>query len=142
MKIDRVRKVAAVLKAVAPEYREMPEDGLRTWIELAEPYVSENMFGKMYYHALAYLAAHKMSLNIPSGNGSGGSMSVSVKDAMNVASYTEGSTSISFSSPAASAGGGTDAAEAEYLTTAYGMQFLAIRKQCVMPIGISGMKRK
>ena len=74
---------------IAPEYKDKTEEELRGWIELAEPYVSVRKFGKLYYQALAYLTAHKMSLNMPEtrqedNNG------ISIKNAMNVASYTEG----------------------------------------------------
>lgn len=134
MKIDSVRKVIAVLKAIAPEYKEMAEEELKVWIEIAEPYISEKKFGNLYYQAMAYLTAHKMSLNMPS---TGEESEKSVKATMHIASFAEGSTNISFNNPAAS--GATDA-DAEYLLTAYGLQFLSIRKQCIVPIAISGMK--
>lgn len=135
MKIDSVRKVIAVLRVIAPEYAAQEEDTLRIWIELVEPYVSEKKFGSLYYQALAYLAAHKMALNTPIKEEE---ETTSIKNTMHVASYTEGSTSISFNNPAAS---GTAGADAEFLLTAYGTQFLSIRKQCIVPIVISGMKR-
>ena len=136
MKIDSVRKVITVLKVIAPEYQDMPEENLKIWIELAEPYVSENKFGSLYYQALAYLTAHKISLNTPAKQGK---ETTSVKSTMHVASYAEGSTNISFNNPAAS---GTADADAEFLLTAYGLQFLSIREQCIVPIAITGMKRK
>lgn len=144
MKIEGVRKAIAILKVIAPEFKGMPEEDLRVWVELAEPYISESVYGKFYYQALAYIAAHKMSLNVPAEQKEeDSSLPLSVKNTMNVASFSEGSTSISFSSPAASAaGGGSSAsAEAEYLMTAYGLQFLAIQKQCIVPVMVSGMKR-
>ncbi len=139
MKIDGVRKTAAIIRMIAPEYKDKAKEELRSWIELAEPYISERKFGKLYYQALAYLTAHKMSLNMPE-TGQEDEVRISAKDAMNVASYTEGSTSISFNNSAASAGS-TAGADAEYLLTTYGLQFLAIRKQCIVPICIAGMKR-
>lgn len=139
MKIDGVRKTSVIIKMIAPEYKDKSEEELRSWIELAEPYISEKKFGKLYYQALAYLTAHKMSLNVAEA-GNEVESGISVKDAMNVASYTEGSTSISFNNSAVSAGSAASA-DAEYLLTAYGLQFLAIRKQCIVSIGISGMQR-
>ncbi len=139
MKIDGVRKTAAIIRMIAPEYKDKSEEELRNWIELAEPYISVKKFGKLYYQALAYLTAHKMSLNVPEV-GNEDESGISVKDAMNVASYTEGSTSISYNNSAVSAGSAASA-DAEYLLTAYGLQFLAIRKQCIVPICIAGMKR-
>lgn len=140
--MDNIRKVASIIKTVAPEYKDKSIDDLKVWIELAEPYISESKFGRFYYQALAYLTAHKMSLNPAEAEQKTESgISISVKDMMNVASYTEGSTSISFNNSAASAGGTSSAADAEYLLTTYGLQFLAIRKQCIVPITISGVKR-
>jgi len=142
MKIDGVRKVAAIFKAIAPEYKEMEEEEFKIWVELAEPYVSEKKFGKFYHQALAYLAAHKLSLNAPvKKQGEESRISTSVKDTMNVASFSEGSTSISFNNPSTSSSGGSSSADAEYLLTSYGLQFLDICKRCIVPIAISGMKR-
>ncbi len=143
MKIESARKVIGIIRVISPEHKEMKEDDLRVWVELSEPYVSEEKFGKFYYQALAYLTAHKMSLNAPvkKTEGEGSSISTSVKDTMNVASFSEGSTSISFNNPSTSSGGSEFSADAEYLLTAYGLQFLDICKRCIMPIAVSGMKR-
>lgn len=142
MKIESVRKVISIFKVIAPEYKEMPEEELRVWVELSEPYISESRFGKFYYQALAYLTAHKMSLNAPAKKTEeeNSSISTSVKDTMNVASFSEGSTSISFNNPSTSSAGGSSPADAEYLLTAYGLQFLDICKRCIVPVVISGMQ--
>lgn len=142
MKIDSVRKIAAIVRNVAPEFKDKTDDDLRIWIELAEPYISESKYGKLYPQALAYLTAHKMSLNAPAEAGTQGEkIDVSVKNTMNVASFSEGSTSISFNNSAVSSGASSGASDAEYLLTAYGLQFLAIKKRCIVPIMIAGMKR-
>lgn len=133
VKIDNVRKVISVMRVVAPEYKDMPEEDLKVWIELAGQQISEKKFGGMYHQAVAYLAAHKITLNAPAAEGH---ESISVKDTMHVASYAEGSTNIAFNNPAASG-----SADAEYLLTAYGLQYLSLCKQCIVPITISGMKR-
>lgn len=139
MKIDKVRKIISVIKTVAPEFRDKTEDELKTWIDITEPYVSESRFGALYIQAMAYLTAHKMTLNAPASRQEG-EINVSLKDSMNIASFSEGSTSVSFNNSAMGSGGASGA-DAEYLLTAYGLQFLAIRKQCIVPITISGMKR-
>lgn len=142
MKIDSVRKIAAILRTIAPEFKDKTDDYLRIWIELAEPYLSEGKYGKLYPQAIAYLTAHKMSLNVPVSAGTQGEkIDTSVKNTMNVASFTEGSTSISFNNSAVSGGAASGDADAEYLLTAYGLQFLAIKKRCIVPIMIAGMKR-
>ncbi len=142
MKIDSVRKIAAILRTIAPEFKDKTDDDLRIWIELAEPYLSESKYGKLYPQAIAYLTAHKMSLNAPAQAGSADEkIDISVKNTMNVASFTEGSTSISFNNSAVSGGTASGDADAEYLLTAYGLQFLAIKKRCIVPIMIAGVKR-
>lgn len=143
MKIDGVRKTVSILKVIAPECKDMPEEDLRVWVELAEPYISDERFGSLYHQALAYLAAHKMFLNAPvrKTGEEEERISTSVKDTMNVASFSEGGTSISFNNPSTSSSGSTSSADAEYLLTAYGLQFLDICKRCITPIAISGMKR-
>lgn len=142
MKIDSIRKIAAIIRTVAPEFASLSDDDLRVWIELSEPYISERRFGSLYPQAMAYLTAHKMSLNAPAkASSEGEGVHISAKDAMNVASYTEGSTSISFNNSAVSGGASGSVGDAEYLLTAYGLQFQAICKQCIIPIMIAGMKR-
>lgn len=139
MKIDKVRKIASVIRAVAPEFQNKTEDELRAWIEIAEPHISESRFGGLYPQAMAYLVAHKMLLNAQASGQEEG-LNISLKDSMGIASFSEGSTSVSFSN--AATGAGTSDGDAEYLLTAYGLQFLGIRKQCIVPISISGMKRR
>lgn len=142
MKIDIVRKIASIIRTIAPEFKEESDDDLRNWIELSEPYLSESKYGKLYPQAIAYLTAHKMSLNIAAESESvGEKIDISVKNTMNVASFTEGSTSISFNNSAVGGGASSGDADAEYLLTAYGLQFLAIKKRCIVPILIAGMKR-
>lgn len=142
MKIDSVRKIAAILRTIAPEFKDKTDDDLSIWIELAEPYLSEEKYGKLYPQAIAYLTAHKMSLNTPAQAGSAEEkIDISVKNTMNVASFTEGSTSISFNNSAVSGGAASGDADAEYHMTAYGLQFLAIKKRCIVPVMIAGMKR-
>lgn len=141
MRIDSVRKIAAIIRMVAPEFAQKSDDDLRFWIELSEPYISERQFGRLYPQAIAYLTAHKMSLNAPSEQTEDDKVNISIKDAMNVASYTEGSTSISFNNSAVSGGASGSGGDAEYLLTAYGIQFQAIRKKCIVPIMVSGMRR-
>lgn len=141
MKSEKAKKIASIINLVAPEFKDMKYEDLKIWIDLAEPYISESRFGALYPQAIAYLVAHKMALNAPA-SAQDGEVGVSVKNSMNIASYTEGSTSVSFNNSAVSGGSsGGSGADAEYLLTAYGLQFLAIRKQCIVPITISGMQK-
>lgn len=114
-----------VLKLIAPEFKTTSDDDIQTWIDLAEPYVSEKVFGKLYTQALAYLAAHLMKMS-----GLGDTSTGTVGDSMRVASVSEGNTSVSFNT-SLYAGNGADA---ELSLTIYGMGYKRIRSMCVIPV--------
>lgn len=114
-----------IFRIEAPEFDGVPDATVQTYIQLAKPLVSKKKFGDMYTHALALVTAHNMKMH-----GLGDSSSGKIDDALRVGSYSEGSTSISYN---ASQGGkvGTDG---EYALTTYGMQFLTLSRNCIVPI--------
>lgn len=116
------------LRLIAPEFKSYTDDELKSWISLSEPFVNKKAFGKFYNQALAYLTAHKMKMG-----GLGDTSHGTVGDSVRIASVSEGDVSISFSGNQAS----TDDADAEYLLTHYGIQYLAIRKAVIFPVVIS-----
>ena len=85
------------------------------------------------------LTAHRMKRAGVSGGqteaGSSG-LQMGIADTLRVASYSEGSTSISFNS-AVSAG----ASDAELALTEYGVQFMNLRSMVIIPIRCSGEVR-
>lgn len=120
-----MNKTVDILKIVAPEFGTMSDDDIQTWIDLAEPYVSKRVFGKLYNQAIAYLAAHFMKMS-----GLGDTSTGTVGDSMRVASVSEGNTSVSFNTSLYSGNG----ADAELNLTVYGMSYKRIRSMCVIPI--------
>lgn len=124
-----------VFRAVAPEFQDVDDDKVCTWIELTKPLCGKRVFGKMWAQAVALLTAHRMKMaGYPldsQGVASTGPGSVSA--GFGVASYAEGSTSVSFNN--ANINTGTDA---EYALTTYGMQYLQLRRGHVMTIRSAG----
>lgn len=107
------------LKAIAPELADAGDERLETFLELAAQRISAKVFGAKYAQAAAYLAAHLLTLsNRASEAGTAG--------AGPVTSVTTGGLSVSFGQ----APTGAATADASLKTTAYGLEFLAIRSSC------------
>ena len=122
--------VIETIKLIAPEFTNSEAD-IAQWVEIVKPHISEKQFGKLYTQALAYLTAHYMKMS-----GLGDNTLGTVADSMRVGSVSEGNTSVSYNSGAAS--GGQDA-DSELALTPYGLQYKRIRQQCVIPVTGSGM---
>lgn len=116
----------------------MPNDTVSSWLELTAPLVSKKRFGKLYDQALALLTAHRMKLSgaYDAASEEGGSAIGSLADTLRVASYAEGSTSISFNNSTSLA-----ANDSELTLTGYGTQYLSLRRMAIMPITSAGEVR-
>jgi len=91
--------------------------------------ISEKRFGASYQKALAYLTAHKLKMNGYGDTGTG-----SIADSLRVGSYSEGETSISYTT-----GQQTNLqVDAEYALTVYGLEFLTLRRNAIIPIVSAG----
>lgn len=115
-----------IIRATMNEFNEVPDDTVNMFLSLTEPLISKKRFGKMYQQARAYLAAHKMKL---SGFGVSGGIG-SIGDTIGLSSVSEGETSVSFSNNQA----GNTATDSEFGLTVYGMQYLQLRKRCIVTI--------
>ena len=118
-----------MFRTTAPEFDETPDDVIEKWIELTKPLISERKFGNTYPFALALLVAHKLKMA-----GYGDTSTGRVDDALRVSSYSEGEVSISYSASQS----GSISVDAEYTLTAYGLQFLGIRRSKIVPIISAG----
>lgn len=116
-------------RLVATEFVEISDDDIEDWIELVKPLISEKKFGNTYNMALALLVAHKLKMA-----GYGDTSTGRVDDALRVSSYSEGEVSISYSASQS----GSISVDAEYTLTAYGLQFLGIRRSKIVPIISAG----
>ena len=124
-----------IFRIVASEFNDIPDEdvtdpdtgkvvthGVKTYLELYSDQISEKRFGKTYQKALAYLTAHKLKMN---GYGN------------RVSSYSEGETSVSYSTNQQS----NLQVDAEYALTVYGLEFLTLRRNAIIPIVSAGERR-
>lgn len=128
-----------IFRIIGAEFSEIPDDdvtdssgtvyGVNTYLELYADQISAKRFGKSYTKALAYLTAHKMKMMDRGAEDGFGSMGA----ALRVASASEGETSVSFSSSIS-----TTDPESEYGLTIYGVEFLTIKRNVIIPIVSAG----
>ncbi len=122
--------VFEIIRKTMSEFKEVDDDTVRVFISLAEPLISKKKFGKLYQQALAYLAAHKMKMS-----GLGKNIGIgTIGDTIGLSSVSEGETSVSFSNNQA----GNTATDAEFGLTVYGMQYIQLRKRCIVPFVSAG----
>lgn len=117
-------ELLTLLRTIAPEFEELEDTVLQTWLDLTQPLVSKSAFGAAYEQAVAYLAAHRMKM---AGLGTEGAFG-NIADRAGVVSYTEGATSVSFGNNTGVAG-----VESSLSLTTYGMEYLRL-KQTIIPI--------
>ncbi len=120
-----------IIRKTMSEFKEVDDDTVRVFISLAEPLISKKRFGKLYQQALAYMTAHKMKMS-----GLGKNIGIgTIGDTIGLSSVSEGETSVSFSNNQA----GNTVTDAEFGLTVYGMQYIQLRKRCIVPIVSAGV---
>ena len=130
-----------IFRMVATEFSDIPDEnvtdsdgkvtkyGVKSFLNLYADQISEKRFGSSYQKALAYLTAHKLKMNGYGDTGTG-----TIADSLRVGSYSEGETSISYTT-----GQQTNLqVDAEYALTVYGLEFLTLRRNAVIPIISAG----
>lgn len=122
-----------MIRLVGKEFVNVSDEIIEMWIEFVRPMVSKKQFGKLYQQAIAYLVCHKLKMLGYGDNPFGDEFSISSMG-FGVSSVSEGGSSISFGMNASSA----TTPDAELGMTAYGMQFLSIRRMVIVPIHVSG----
>ena len=132
-----------IFRIIAPEFSFMPDNdvedpnthevssyGVNTYLKLYSDQISRKRFGDSYDKALAYLTAHKLKMN-GFGREAGG---VAISDSLRVSSYSEGNTSVSFATNQTV----NLQTDAEYALTVYGLEFLTLRRNAIVPIISAG----
>ena len=120
-----------IIRKTMKEFSDVPNDDVEMFILLSEPLVSKKRFGKMYQPALAYLTAHRMKME-----GLGNKIAAgTIGDTIGISSVSEGETSVSVSNNQTN----HLASDAEYGLTVYGMQFLQLRRSCIITIASAGV---
>ncbi len=135
-------KALEIFRLVATEFSDMPDDdikdsdtgktvgyGVNSFLQLYSDQISEKRFGSSYEKALAYLTAHKLKMN-----GYGNSENGKIADSLRVGSYSEGETSISYTTNQQT----NLQVDAEYALTVYGLEFLTLRRNAIIPIVSAG----
>ena len=131
-----------IFRLVATEFADMPDDdvvnpdtgkvtqyGVRSFMGLYADQISEKRFGKSYPKALAYLTAHKLKMS-----GYGDTSNGKIGDSLRVGSYSEGETSISYTTNQQT----NTKVDAEFALTVYGLEFLTLRRNVIIPIISAG----
>ncbi len=134
-----------IFRIVASEFNDIPDDdvtdpetgkvttyGVKTYLELYSDQISQKRFGKTYQKALAYLTAHKLKMN-----GYGNNENGVIGDSLRISSYSEGETSVSYSTNQQA----NLQVDAEYALTVYGLEFLTLRRNAIIPIVSAGERR-
>jgi hypothetical protein len=122
-----------MIRLVGKEFEAVPDEVIENWIEFVTPMVSKKQFGKLYQQAIAYLVCHKLKMLGFGDNPLGEEFNLS-NVGFGLSSVSEGGSSISFGASQSS----NLAPDAELGLTAYGLQFLSIRRMVIVPIHVSG----
>ena len=131
-----------IFRMAATEFSDIPDEdvidadtgkvktyGVSSFLKLYADQISEKRFGSSYQKALAYLTAHKLKMN-----GYGNVENGTIGDSLRVGSYSEGETSISYTTNQQI----NLQPDAEYALTIYGLEFLTLRRNAVIPIVSAG----
>lgn len=118
-----------IFRMVATEFSETSDSDVEKWLELTAPLISKKRFGKLYEQAHALLTAHRMKMA-----GYGDSSYGTVGDTLRVGNYSEGDTSIGFTTSQAN----NLLADGELSLTPYGLEYLSLRRLVIIPIRSAG----
>lgn len=122
-----IAKILSTFRLVASEFENVSDENVTTMIELQGVRISPKAFGDKYNLAVAYLTAHAFKVDeMLKGGGasSGGLLSGAIT------SEKEGNISVGYSSPSTSQYNDGSL----YSKTAYGLLFLELRSQCIIPV--------
>ena len=120
-------KILIAFRLVASEFNDVDDESVNSMIELQGVRISQKAFGDKYDLAVAYLTAHAFKLDemLKGGGASSGGL---VSGA--ITSEKEGSISVWYASPILSRYNDGSL----YSKTAYGLLFLELRSQCIIPL--------
>ena len=120
-------KILSTFRLVASEFNDMDDEKVNSMVELQGVRISQKAFGDKYDLAVAYLTAHAFKLDemLKGGGASSGGLTSGT-----VVSEKEGSISVGYASPTLSRYNDGSL----YSKTAYGLLFLDLRSQCIVPL--------
>ncbi len=126
-----VIEIIETIRLIGREFSSVTDEELGKWIDIVRPMVSSKKFGKLYVQAVAYLVCHKMKMTGLGENPLGDIGTIGIGFA--VGSVSEGGSSISFGANQSS----NIVTDAELGLTAYGVQYLSLRRMVIVPIHCS-----
>ena len=120
-------KILNTFRLVASEFNDVDNEQVDSMIELQGLRISQKAFGDKYDLAVAYLTAHAFKLDemLKGGSASSGGL---VSGA--ITTEKEGSISVGYAPPLLSRYNDGSL----YAKTAYGLLFLELRSQCIVPV--------
>ena len=120
-------KILSTFRLVASEFNDVDDEKVNSMIELQGVRISQKAFGDKYDLAVAYLTAHAFKLDemLKGGGASSGRLTSGT-----VVSEKEGSISVGYTPPTLSRYNDGSL----YSKTAYGLLFLELRSQCIIPL--------
>lgn len=121
-----------IFRMVATEFGDTKDEEVQKWLQLTAPMISQKRFGKLYDQAHALLTAHRMKMA-----GYGDSSYGTVGDTLRVGNFSEGETSIGFTTSQAT----NLLADGELALTPYGLEYLSLRRLVIIPIRSAGEAR-
>lgn len=122
-----IAKILSNFRLVAGEFENVSDKDVTAMIELQGVRISQKAFGDKYDLSVAYLTAHAFKLDemLKGGGASSGGLTSGT-----VTSEKEGSISVGYASPTLSRYNDGSL----YSKTAYGLLFLELRSQCIVPL--------
>lgn len=121
-----------IFRMVATEFGDVKDEEVKKWLQLTAPMISRKRFGKLFDQAHALLTAHRMKMA-----GYGDSSYGTVGDTLRVGNFSEGETSIGFTTSQAT----NLLADGELALTPYGLEYLSLRRLVIIPIRSAGEAR-
>ena len=126
--------VLSIFRLIAPEFKDVADDIVKQWIALTVPLVSRRRFRAVYDQALALRSAHRMEMSNKGLNAA--KVEALLGGLSNVSSYKQGQRSVSFDTSASDFSGEED----DLTLTKYGVQYLTLQREKVMPIVSAGAR--
>ena len=120
-------KILSTFRLIASEFNDVDDEKVNSMIGLQGIRISTKAFGDKYDLAVAYLTAHAFKLDemLKGGSASSGGL---VSGA--ITSEKEGSISVGYAPPTLTRYNDGSL----YSKTAYGLLFLELRSQCIIPV--------
>lgn len=120
-----------IFRKIAPEFQQISDDDVQEMMDFVGDVLSKKQFGKMYDRAVALLAAHQFTLQtMIAGDENAGAATSLTSDAL--VSEREGDLQRSYGGTSAGSGGSD--MDSLLKKTVYGLQFLALRSMCIVPV--------